>query len=71
MMYNLEEIFSGACTIIWLLGAMGTYLKECMHIDTDDELYVLYNDGRSLIVRHGEKRYAMDAESAHSVKVTI
>lgn len=71
MMYNLEQVLSGACTIIWLLGAMGQYINEQLHFELDDELCVLFNYGDSVIVRHGEKRYALDSESAHAIKVTI
>lgn len=68
-MYNLEEVVSGTCTIIWLLGTMGQFLKEQMHLDYDDEIDVLYNDGTSLIIKHNQKKYALDYNTAHSIKV--
>lgn len=70
-MYNLEEIKTGSfCKIIWLLGSIGTYLKENLHLNYDDEIEVLYNDGISLIFKHDNKRYAIDCLSAHSIKVS-
>lgn len=71
MMYNLEQVFYGTCTIIWLLGTMGQYISEKLHFQLEDKLDVLSNDGQYLIVRHGDKRYAMDMDSAHAIKVTI
>lgn len=69
-MYNLEEIHTGnTCTICWLLGEIGKHLKECMHLELDDTLNVIYNDGFSIIVRHDNKTYALDSTSAHAIKV--
>ena len=46
-MYNLEELKNGMhCTITWLLGDVGTFLKKKYH-------------------------FALDASSAHAIKVTI
>lgn len=71
-MYNLEELQSGSsCTIIWLLGNIGKFLQDNLHLSLDDEINVLYNDGKSLIIKHHNKKYALDSLSAHSIKVVL
>ena len=71
-MYNLEEILQGStCTICWLLGSMGSTLKHILHLDLADTISVLYNDGISMIIRHNDRTFALDAQSAHAIKVNI
>ena len=71
-MRNLEEVESGKyCRIVWLLGSVGKYLRSTLDLDEDDELYVRENNGVSLIIAKGEKRYALDAETAHWIKVEV
>ncbi|MDD6257837.1 MAG: FeoA domain-containing protein [Erysipelotrichaceae bacterium] len=71
-MFNLEELNTGStCTITWLLGQMGTWLKDTFGFNEDDNLKILYNDGNSIIVAKDEHRYAMDYETAHAIKVTV
>ena len=71
-MYNLEELKNGMqCTITWLLGDVGTFLKKQYHFALDDTIEVIRNDGDSLIIHHNNHVYALDASSAHAIKVTI
>ncbi len=71
-MYNLEQLKNGeTCTICWLLGEIGKQLKERLHLELDDQIDVLYNDGDSLIIKHSNKKYALDAISAHAIKVSF
>lgn len=71
-MYNLEEILQGStCTICWLLGSMGNELKHILHLDLDDKISVLYNDGISMIIRHNNQTFALDTQSAHAIKVSM
>ena len=52
-MYNLEELKNGMqCTITWLLGDVGTFLKKQYHFALDDTIEVIQNDGDSLIIHH-------------------
>lgn len=69
-MYNLEEVNQGkSCTVCWLLGEVGTWLKNRMQIDLDDEIKVMYNDGFTLIIKHHERTFALDSLTAHAIKV--
>lgn len=69
-MFNLEEVSTGkTCTIRWLLGEVGKYLQDKMHLELDDHLNVIYNDGESIIIKHDNKTYALNYESAHAIKV--
>lgn len=71
-MYNLEELNAGkTCTICWLLGEIGKQLKERMHFELDDKIDIVYNDGNSLIIKHSNKKYAIDSISAHAIKVSF
>lgn len=71
-MYNLEEMRKGSCcTICWILGELGKQLKVLMHLDLDDEINVLYNDGTSIIIRHNNQTFALDSCSAHAIKVIV
>ena len=68
-MYNLEELKNGMhCTITWLLGDVGTFLKKKYHFALDDTIDVIQNDGDSLIIHHNNHVYALDASSAHAIK---
>lgn len=69
-MHNLEEIHQGkSCTICWLLGEAGTWLKNRLQLELDDEIRVMYNDGYTLIIKHNGKTFALDSLTAHAVKV--
>ncbi len=69
-MFNLEEMQSGkTCTICWLLGEIGTLLKERLKVEIDDTIDVISNDGYELIIRTNEHTYALDSFSAHAIKV--
>lgn len=70
-MLNLENVEAGTlCTIVWLLGRMGDYLRTACHFNEDDNLNVIlnYGDG-SVIVSHDGRRYAMGPDASHAIKV--
>lgn len=69
-MFNLEEMKSGdICTICWMLGDLGTFLKERLKLDIDDTIQIISNDGYELIIRSNNNTYALDSFSAHAIKV--
>ncbi len=70
-MYHLEEINTGeTCRITWLLGRIGTWLKQNLSFAEDDYITVLWHDDRNVIVKYHEKRFVFDAEVAHAITVS-
>lgn len=68
-MKNLTQVAAGhSCRVAWILGR---YEKIIRSYDLAEEqtLYILQNEGSSLLVYAGARRLAMSGEIARQIKV--
>ena len=73
IMLSLNEVASGrSCSVIWLIGALGTLLEQHLSVNLEDSLQMVLNLGEDgVIVSKGGRRFAMDSATAHAIKVEL
>ena len=73
-MFALNEVSTGSsCMIVWMIGKLGSWVKEMMQVDLDDTLKVIRNYGEhgGMIVEANGNRYALSADAAFAIKVYL
>ena len=72
-MLNLHDIpAGGTCLIAWLTGRAGAILRKYYKIAEDKPIRVIRNMGRGgVIVRMDGRSFALSADAAQSVKVSL
>ncbi len=70
-MRSLNEVNDGRnCCVVWLIGRLGSMIRQSTGIDLDDHVRMIRNMGSGgVIISFSGKRYAMDCSAAHAVKV--
>lgn len=72
-MTNLTKVKSGTeCRITWMIGQLAEELKEFCGIEEDDIVTVVQHsrDGSAIVDCNGH-RFAMDADTAFTIKVSV
>ncbi len=72
-MLNLRDVRSGeGCTVIWLIGQCGDLLRSAFELHEEDRVKMVSNLGNGgVIIRNGNRTFAMSSDAAFYVKVDL
>jgi hypothetical protein len=69
-MISLEKSEAGrSYRVTWMLGEYADYLKKTWNLSENDVMRVLSNNGSAMIVTFKDRKLAMSADVARSVKL--